>query len=136
MKKIIVIKGYQMKTLLAIALGGALGSVLRYLLNNAIVGATGAAFPWGILIVNVLGSFVMGLLIGGFALFGAVPQELRAFLTIGILGGFTTFSTFALDSVLLLQRGAPVLAMLYVGGSVGLAILGLYSGMLLMRAVA
>ena len=122
-----------METVLAIAAGGALGSVMRHFLNNAVGGVAGTNFPWGILIINVLGSFVMGVLISLFAHVWEPPQSMRAFLTVGILGGFTTFSTFSADSVLLLERGTFGAAGLYVFGSVGLGLAALYGGMLIVR---
>ena len=124
-----------METVLAIAVGGGLGSVLRHLLNNAVGGAAGTGFPWGILIINVLGSFVMGVLISVFAHTWEPPQSMRAFLTVGILGGFTTFSTFSADSVLLLERGAFGPAAFYVFGSVGMGLAALYAGMLIVRMI-
>jgi fluoride exporter len=122
-----------MQTVLAIAAGGALGSVLRHFLNNAVGGAAGTNFPWGIFIINILGSFVMGVLISLFALVWEPPQAMRAFLTVGVLGGFTTFSTFSMDSVLLMERGALGASAFYVFGSVGFALIALYGGMVIVR---
>ena len=124
-----------MPTILAIAIGGGLGSVLRHLVNNAVGSAAGTTFPWGIMLINVVGSLIMGVLVSVFAHVGEVPQSTKAFLTVGILGGFTTFSTFSLDSIMLIERGTPGLAALYVGGSVGLGLVGLYSGMVLVRVL-
>ena len=120
--------------LLAVAVGGAFGSVARYLLAGVIQPA-GSNFNWGILAVNVLGGFVMGVIVEGSALRWNLAPELRAFLTVGILGGFTTFSTFSLDSVLLLQRGAYAAAAGYIGGSVVLSILALFAGLYVVRAI-
>ena len=125
-----------MQTVLAIAAGGALGSVLRHFLNNAVGGAAGTNFPWGIFIINILGSFVMGALISFFALVWEPSQSMRAFLTVGILGGFTTFSTFSADSILLLERGAFGASAFYVFGSVGFALAALYGGMVIVRMLA
>ena len=117
---------------LAVALGGATGSVARYAMAGAIQPA-GAVFPWGIFAVNILGGFLMGVIVElGAVKFNLTP-DMRAFLTVGILGGFTTFSSFSLDSVLLLQRGEYALAGLYVIGSVVLSILALFAGLWLMR---
>lgn len=124
-----------MKTILAIAAGGAIGAVLRHALNSGVMRLLGGDFPWGILLVNTLGSFVMGVLIAAFAQIGNPPQAMRAFLTVGVLGAFTTFSTFSLDTALLIERGAPGAAMLYVGASVLLGVGALFAGMALTRAV-
>jgi fluoride exporter len=123
-----------MQMVLAIAAGGALGALLRHYVNNAVVHVFGMSFPWGIFAINIAGSFMMGLLVGIFAHYGEVPQNFKAFLTVGILGAFTTFSTFSLDTIVLLERGALLSAALYVAGSVFFAITSLYGGMLLMRA--
>ena len=124
-----------MQTILAIAAGGALGAVLRHFLNSGFAHIFGTGFPWGILTANVLGSFAMGVLITWFALAGEAPQAMRAFLTVGMLGAFTTFSTFSLDAVLLFERGEVVAAGLYVGGSVILVIGALVAAMAITRAV-
>jgi CrcB protein len=118
---------------LAVALGGALGSVGRFLVG---VGATklfGFSFPWGTLIINVVGSFALGIFAEMFALKLSESEAVRAFLTIGICGGFTTFSTFSLDAVTLMNRGATLAALLYAIASVVLSIAGLYAGLRLTR---
>jgi CrcB protein len=122
-----------MQLVLAIAGGGALGAALRHYMNNAITVWLGDSFPWGIFAINVLGSFVMGVLVALFAHVWEPTQEMKAFLTVGILGGFTTFSTFSLDAVTLLERGVPGAAALYAGGSVVVAVGALYTGMILVR---
>lgn len=116
----------------AVAAGGAIGSVARYGFAGAIQPA-GSAFPYGILIVNVLGSFLMGVIVELGALKFNLSPELRAFLTVGILGGFTTFSAFSLDTVLLIQRAAPTMALVYVAASVILSVLALCAGLWLVR---
>lgn len=121
--------------LLAVALGGALGSLLRYFVASAIQSAAWPGFPWGIFVVNVSGGFVMGLIVELGALKLQISPELRAFLTVGILGGYTTFSTFSLDSVLLIQRGAYVSAASYIAGSTALSILALFAGLWVVRAL-
>jgi CrcB protein len=122
-----------MQTILAVAFGGAIGSVLRHLLNNLIAGLMHSPFPYGIMVINVLGGFVMGCLIAAFADAGQASQTLRTFLMVGILGGFTTFSTFSADTVLLWQRGEAVQAVTYAGGSVVLSVAALLAGMMLVR---
>jgi CrcB protein len=121
-----------MQTILAIAAGGAVGAVLRHFLNNALAGE----FPWGIFACNVIGSFVMGALIAFFADVAEPPAALKAFLTVGMLGAFTTFSTFSLDAVLLWERGALTAAALYTFGSVALAIGALVAGMAIVRGLS
>jgi len=89
----------------------------------------GIGFPWGTIIVNVVGSFLMGLLIEALALRYSGSVELRTFLATGVLGGLTTFSAFSLDFAILLERGAHLPAALYLLGSVSLAILALFAGL-------
>jgi CrcB protein len=93
----------------------------------------GTAFPYGTLTVNVVGSLAMGLLAAYFAFKGDATQHWRLFFTTGILGGFTTFSAFSLDAVLLYERGETGLAALYVLASVALSIAGLFAGLALVR---
>ena len=124
-----------MKMIFAIAAGGACGAVARHYVAAQVTHWMGSGFPWGILTANVVGSFLMGVLIETMALVWSPAQELRAFLVVGCLGAFTTFSTFAMDTVLLYERGQVLGTALYVGGSVGLAVLALVSGMQLMRMV-
>lgn len=121
-----------MMNVIAIAAGGAIGALLRHGVNML---AVGWVFPWGTLFVNVSGSLVMGLLVGAFALFWDAPQALRAFLTVGLLGAFTTFSTFSMDSVLMLQKGQIVEAVSYILASVLLSIGGMALGLLLVRMI-
>ena len=122
-----------MRLILAIALGGAVGATARHVFAAQVTRLVGGGFPWGILVVNVLGSFVLGVLAEGFALRWNAPLEVRAFLTVGILGGFTTFSSFSLDAMLLIERGQWAAAALYMLGSVVLAVGGLFCGLVLMR---
>lgn len=123
-----------MTMILSIAAGGALGAVLRYLLNGHIMAAWTGAFPLGILAVNVVGCFAMGLFAGGLAA-NATP-ELRAFLTTGVLGGFTTFSAFAHDAHHLTDIGQSGLALIYVAATVVLALAGVFAGAALARGLA
>lgn len=113
-----------------VALGGALGSVLRYAVALAGLRLFGPGFPVGTLAVNVIGSLAMGYLAIGLA------PHLRPALMTGVLGGFTTFSAFALDTALLWERGAPAMAAVYVLASVGLSLLSLLGGMMIGRALA
>src|SRR5665213_4466253 len=123
-----------MGILFAVGVGGGLGALARYDIAAALQPA-GVAFNWGILIVNVSGGLVMGLIVEASALKLNLSPELRAFLTVGILGGYTTFSTFSLDSALLLQRGEYAQAAAYVIGSVVLSILALFAGLWLVRTI-
>jgi CrcB protein len=125
-----------MKSYLIVFLGAGLGGALRHLVNILAASVAGALLPWGTFIVNVTGSLAMGLLIGYFAFRGDASQDWRLFLTTGLLGGYTTFSSFSLDAALLWERGAIAMAVLYVIGSVVLAICGLALGIWLMRARA
>jgi CrcB protein len=108
----------QLQILGGVMAGGALGAGARYLLSAQVTRWLGSGFPWGTLAVNVLGCAVMGLLVGLFARFWEVGQFGRALLTTGLLGGFTTFSAFALETTLLMERGQPWLAGIYVLASV------------------
>jgi CrcB protein len=91
---------------LAIAVGGAIGACLRFAISEWMLHLFGRAFPFGTLLVNILGSFVIGLLYGLFITEQLAPNPWRIFIGIGVLGAFTTFSTFSMDTVLLLQQGA------------------------------
>ena len=123
-----------MGTVLAVGLGGGIGALARYYVAAAIQPA-GAAFNWGILAVNITGGLLMGIIVEASALKLNLSPEIRAFLTVGILGGYTTFSSFSLDSALLLQKGEYVMAAVYIMGSVALSILALFAGLWLVRTL-
>jgi len=125
-----------MKTILAVALGGAIGSIARLLMNNNIVKLTGDGLPWGIFVINVTGSFLIGLLIAVFAHFWQPSQAMRAFLVTGICGGFTTFSSFSLDFANLWERGDMAWAAGYAVASVAVSVLALFLAMFIVRSVA
>ena len=122
-----------MKLVLAIAAGGAIGAVGRHYVGVYALKWLGTAFPYGTLVVNVVGSFLMGVLVASMTVKWNVGNELRAFLTVGLLGGFTTFSAFSSDFATLMERGETVLAAGYVTASVTLALAGMFAGMSLMR---
>jgi len=122
-----------MKILLAVAAGGALGAVGRYLVMTQVAHWFGTAFPFATLAVNVIGSFILGLLVELLALVWSPPQELRALIVVGVLGAFTTFSTFSMDVALQVERGEANWAMVYVVASVVLSIGGFFAGMHLVR---
>jgi CrcB protein len=121
-----------MGTVFAVGVGGGLGALLRYYVAG-LVQPAGYLFNWGIFFVNVSGGFVMGMIVEGSALRFNLSPDLRSFLTVGILGGYTTFSTFSLDSALLLQRGEYLQAAGYITGSVVLSIFALFAGLWLIR---
>jgi CrcB protein len=118
---------------LIVFVGGGLGAALRHGVNIASARAWGTAFPYGTMTVNVVGSLVMGALAAYFAFKGDATQNWRLFLATGILGGFTTFSAFSLDAVLLYERGEAGLAAVYVVASVALSIGALFAGLALVR---
>ncbi|MCC7304917.1 MAG: fluoride efflux transporter CrcB [Alphaproteobacteria bacterium] len=117
-----------MKTIAAIALGGALGAVARHFMNTGVASFVKTPFPWGTMSVNVLGCFVMGVLVAVFAGSWNPSQEARAFLTVGFLGGFTTFSAFSLDAMGLWTTGDVKGMLLYVAGSVVLSLAAVFLG--------
>lgn len=119
---------------LIVFLGGGIGAALRHGCNVFFARTLGIAFPYATLFENVLGSAVMGILVALFAFKTDVPQHLRLLLTTGILGGYTTFSTFSLDAAVLYERGDLGQAALYVALSVALSIGGLFAGMAMVRA--
>lgn len=125
-----------LSSIIPIAAGGAIGAVLRHLGNHGVVSLLGVSFPYGTMAVNIAGSFVMGLLIGIFSHIWQAPQEIKLFLTTGVLGGFTTFSAFSLDAVLLYERGAWLAASTYVAVSVTGALAALVAGLTIIRWVA
>lgn len=124
-----------MNHILLVAFGGALGSVCRYLVGIGALRLMGPSFPWGTLTVNVAGSFAIGVLAELIvARFGA-SAELRLLLITGFLGGFTTFSAFALDAVTLFERGASLAATTYLVLSIGASIAAAIAGIGLMRSL-
>lgn len=122
-------------TLLAVAAGGAIGAVGRYLVVSLAGTVFGLGFPYGTIIVNVVGSFMLGVLVEAGALVWSPSPELRAMLVVGVLGAFTTFSTFSLDVVVLFERKAYVPAAIYLAVSVVASIAALVVAMRLMRMV-
>jgi len=119
---------------LIVFLGGGLGAALRHGINIASARVLGTAFPYGTFLINITGSFVMGAVAAYFAFKGDATQHWRLFFTTGILGGYTTFSAFSLDAVLLYERGETGLAAVYVLASVALSIAGLFAGLALVRS--
>ena len=124
-----------MKLLVAIAVGGAAGALGRHFVGVLAVRLMGHGFPWSTLAVNILGSLAMGVLIELMALVWSPSAEMRAFLTVGALGAFTTYSTFSLDVATLYERGALGATAAYIAASVVLSVGALFVGMRLMRVV-
>jgi fluoride exporter len=118
---------------LIVFIGGGMGAALRHGINLGVTRFMGSGFPYATFSINITGSFIMGLIAAYFAFKGDASQHWRLFLTTGILGGYTTFSTFSLDAALLYERGELGLAAIYVIGSVVLAIAGLFAGLALIR---
>ncbi|MGI9401544.1 MAG: fluoride efflux transporter CrcB [Rhizobiaceae bacterium] len=123
--------------ILFVAVGGACGAVMRHLCNLAALRMFGPGFPWGTLFVNVLGSLLMGLLVGWLVRrTGGNTNELRLLLATGFLGGFTTFSAFSLDFVALWRDGPPAIAISYAVASVVISLLAIFTGLWLIRIAA
>ncbi len=112
-----------------VALGGAVGSAGRLMVTTAAARLFGPSFPWGTLAVNVAGSFAMGLVAVWVARHWGEWPGVRLLVMTGLLGGFTTFSAFSLDAVLLMERGQMGTAALYMSGSVALSIAALFAGL-------
>lgn len=123
-------------TWLAIGAGGAIGAAMRHGVSLASLRLLGPNFPWGTLTVNVAGCFAMGLLFVWLAGREPNPTALRAFLTVGVLGAFTTFSAFALDVVTLYREKTVVAAALYLAASVALSVGGLVAGLAAGKALS
>jgi CrcB protein len=119
----------------AVGAGGALGSMARYLIAGWVQSPAWTGFPYGIFIVNVTGGFIMGVFTEAMALRFNVAPEMRAFLTTGVLGGYTTFSTFSLEAAMLIERHAYGQAVFYIVGSALLSVIALFAGLWLMRMV-
>ena len=119
-----------MMEILSVAVGGALGAVCRYLLGNFISRMSGSALPWGTFAINIIGCFCMGLLMTLIVERGLLPAAWRLFLCVGLLGGFTTFSTFGYESLMLLTEGNIAAAAAYSGGSLLLGLLAAGAGVL------
>lgn len=117
-----------MKLLVFLALGGAAGTLARYGLGG-LVQPAGSTFPWGTLVVNVLGSFVLGFLMRWLLGSGVATPELRAALTVGFCGAFTTMSTFSYETLTLLEDGESFRAAAYVLGTLSASLLGVFGGL-------
>jgi CrcB protein len=127
-----------MQAYLIIFFGAGFGGCLRHFVNLLAARSLGTEFPWGTFLINISGSLVMGLIAGYLTFRSGMhgSQHLRLFLLTGILGGYTTFSAFSLDAALLYERGDMFGMAFYVGGSVALALVGVFSGLAAMRALS
>jgi CrcB protein len=126
-----------MKTWLLVFLGGGIGSLCRYLLTRLVNGSIVSTFPYGTFLVNVTGCFLIGFFVFYFsdARFGAASLPWRLFLVVGICGGYTTFSAFSAENILLLTNSQVFAFLIYTFGSLALGLLATYSGILLAKAV-
>jgi len=122
-------------TIFAAAVGGALGSVARYVLGFYFGKALGSMFPWGTLFINITGSFLIGAFAESFALRWNADPAMRIFLIVGICGGYTTFSAFSLEVVAMINRGSVAAAASYIASSVILSIGALYGALFVMRRI-
>ncbi|MHA1600639.1 MAG: fluoride efflux transporter CrcB [Alphaproteobacteria bacterium] len=122
-----------MRLYFAVAAGGALGAVCRYSFTSVVVPLLQPGFPVGTLAANVAGSFLMGALVEVLALAWSPSEAMRAFLVVGVLGAFTTFSAFSMEAVSLLQQGSVSAAMVYILASVFLSLAAVFAGMRLFR---
>lgn len=119
----------------AIAIGAAVGGVSRYYLASSVQQRFGAEFPWGTLLVNVTGSLLLGFILRHALSVPEMNVEMRALLTTGFCGGYTTFSTFSFETVALLEEGQYERAGAYVAGSVALSLLATFAGFILAREI-
>ena len=122
-----------MTAYLIVVIGSGIGGAVRHAVNVGAARWLGTGWPYGTFTVNIVGSFIMGIIAGYFALRGTASQAWLLFLTTGILGGFTTFSAFSLDVALLIERGRLDATAGYLLGSVGLSIGALFLGLAVVR---
>ena len=130
---------FSLPPLLLVIIGGGIGAGFRYQIGGVALRLLGPTFPYGTLTINILGGFMMGVLAGLLTkppLLGPDGEPLRLFLGVGVLGGFTTFSTFSLESVNMLNRGQPIMAASYALASVIGSVLALYAGLIATRVFA
>lgn len=120
-------------TLLLVGAGGFFGAISRYLVDGWVSTTTGGGFPWGTLVVNVSGSFVLGLLFAASAERGVIPAEIRAPILIGFIGAYTTFSTLTLESWRLVEDGSYALAIANMGGSLAFGLAAVVAGLAIGR---
>ncbi len=121
--------------LILIGLGGFAGAISRYLVESLVAERTVGAFPWGTFAVNASGSFLLGLVFALAAERAILPAEIRGPVMIGFIGAYTTFSTYALESILLIEGGAYVTAVVNLGGSVLIGLVAVVAGLTIGRAI-
>ena len=124
-----------MKVLLAVAIGGAIGAIARFQLSQSLIKSFSGDFIYNIMVANIVGCFLMGVCYEFMSLKMNVGVEWRAFFMVGILGAFTTFSSFALDVFILVERGNFLNASMYILSSVVFSIVGLFIGIYIMRTI-
>jgi CrcB protein len=123
-------------TLLLVGAGGFFGAILRYLVDGVVTRATGGGFPWGTMVINLTGSFALGLLFALVVDRAALPATIRAPVLIGFIGAYTTFSTWTLESWRLVEAGSWPLAIANLAGSVVLGMIAVVAGLAVGRAMA
>lgn len=120
-------------TYVYVFIGGGLGAIARHGVGVGAMRLFGPGFPWGTFVVNVLGSFAMGLLVGALTLRDPSGQTAKLFAATGFLGGFTTFSAFSLDLATMLERGQIALLLAYAVGSVSVSLVAVFAGLAVLR---
>lgn len=120
--------------ILLVAVGGAIGATMRYLLGGWIQGWVGSSFPWGTLVINISGSLIIGLVLG-LVDRGALSSQARLFLAVGLLGGYTTFSTFSYEGIQMIQSGNYSSLLVYEATHLGLGLLAANLGLIMARAI-
>jgi fluoride exporter len=121
--------------LFLIGLGGFAGAISRYVVDGFVTDRTAGAFPWGTLVVNATGSFVLGLLFAMTTERAILPADIRGPVMIGFIGAYTTFSTFMLESWRLVEGGSYGLALANLGGSIVVGLLAVFAGLVIGRAI-
>lgn len=124
-----------MQNILLVALGGALGATARYSLSGFMLRAFGSGIPWGTFTANVLGSLLLGVLVGWLAFKADGGHNWRLFLGTGVMGGFTTFSTLSMETVLMIERKAYLQAAGYALGTLALGVIAMFVGLMIARKV-
>ncbi len=124
-----------MQNILLVAMGGAIGATARYLLSGFALRTLGPGMPWGTFSANILGSFLLGILVGWLAFKGDAGTHWKMLLGTGMMGGFTTFSTFSLETVMMIERKAYSQAALYAFGSLALGVVAMFVGLMIARKV-
>ncbi len=120
--------------ILLVAVGGAIGATMRYLLGGWIQGWVGSSFPWGTLVINVSGSLIIGLVLG-LVDRGTLSSQARLFLAVGVLGGYTTFSTFSYEGIQMAQSGNYGSLLVYEATHLGLGLLAANLGLIMARVI-